>query len=209
MPIAHKDAEKIRAHMDYIIDNFDVTEFQSKLVGQGLKLPDVDVLNREKVIREKNRKCLKYLINSENADYQVLIDLLRRHNYTEVVAKLESGLQPEKATCKGSTVPSIHVPENKRHICLTEKHLVRLFKPVSVKDKLAWATCLGVPQREVEAIEMDNRFSTDTQMFKILICWRKRPDCTLGVLMDLYNYSVENGVEIDTEALQGIIDNIR
>ncbi|XP_060075521.1 uncharacterized protein LOC132555184 isoform X2 [Ylistrum balloti] len=213
MPIAYKDAGKIRAHMDDIIENFDVTDFQNKLVGKGLKLPDVSVLNQETVIHKKNRKCLEYLIKpgNENANYQVLIDLLREYKYTKVVEKLESGLPPQEATCKGSTVQRIHVPENKRHTYLTDKYLVQLSKPVSVKDKLEWATYLGVPRRDVEVIEMDDPLSTDTQMMKILFCWRNsqpRPDCTLGVLMEKYNFSMDNGVDIDTEALEGIIENI-
>ncbi|XP_033746547.1 uncharacterized protein LOC117331779 [Pecten maximus] len=206
-----QDAAKIRAHMDYIIGNLDVTDFQTELVGKGLTLDSINEIEELESVRDKNEKCLEYLMQSENSSYQTLIDLLRKNHYFKVVNKLESGLPPETASNKEELCkPCIHVPENKRNICLREVDLVHLSGTVSPKGKLAWSTCLGISQYDVEHIEMDNHHSP-TQMMKILLHWRNihGKGATLGVLMDKYNEALDNGVNINIEELDKLIADIK
>ncbi|XP_060082222.1 uncharacterized protein LOC132561537 [Ylistrum balloti] len=205
-----KDAAKIRHHMEYIIENIDVSAFQRHLVGKGLKLEDVAPLDKETVLREKNRKCLECLIKPGNecASYEVLINILNDFNYKEVVKKLESGLPPGATAEKAPTKPRrILVPEHKRNINLSQKHLKQLSETVSPKDIRELATCLGLTAIDVDVIESDDPCSIKAQMMKLLFLWKsKKKGKCLGELMNLYDEAIENGVYIDIEKLEKIIN---
>ncbi|XP_069101652.1 uncharacterized protein [Argopecten irradians] len=213
MPMDRKDAAKIQAHMDSIILSMDVTDFQNKLVGNGLTLDTINKLSECTAISEKNKRCLEYLIkDGSNGTYGVLITLLKDRGYHEVVEKLESGLPPATPSGKGAgNTRTIQVPEHKRHIKLStrEKDLVHLADVVSPKGKLDWAPCLGVEQLDVEHIEMEYIHGR-TQMMHILFKWARRPgrDATLGELMDRYNDALGEGVAMDIEKLEEIIKNL-
>ncbi|XP_021344013.1 uncharacterized protein LOC110443890 [Mizuhopecten yessoensis] len=211
MPMDHRDKAKIRAHMEYIIGNFDVTDFITDLVGRGLTLETKREIDKVEKIRDKNRKCLECLMKSENGSYDVLIELMRKRNYTEIINKLESGLPPEEtAVTEEASTSCINVPKNKRGLRLTEKELMYFSKTVSPKDKLKLATCLGVSKHDVDVIDMENH-DVRAQMMKLLFIWRNksRDGCTLGVLMDHFNDAIENGVSIDTDKMEQIIEGLR
>ncbi|XP_021344052.1 uncharacterized protein LOC110443915 isoform X2 [Mizuhopecten yessoensis] len=206
MPMDGKDVAKIEAHMEYIVGNFDVSDFITHLVGKGLTLETKQEIDQVKRIRDKNRKCLECLMKSKDGSYEVLIELLKERHYTNIIDKLESGLPPEDKAGKEAATPSIHVPEHKRHLRLTDKQLMNFSATVSPKDKIQWTTCLGIPELDVDHIDMDCHDS-GTQMMKILLHWRVKSgkDATLGLLMDQFNQSLDIGVTIDTEKVEKLI----
>ncbi|XP_033746546.1 uncharacterized protein LOC117331778 [Pecten maximus] len=206
-----QDVAKIRAHMDYIIENLDVTDFETELVGNGLTLNTINEIDKLEPGRDKNKKCLEFIMKSKNGSFKTLIDLLKKHHYVEAANKLESGLPPEAASEEAKVcAQSIHVPDKKRNIRPTQKDLAHLSGTVSPKGKIAWSTCLGISQYDRDHIEVDNQ-DGPTQMMKILFRWKTKlgSAATLGVLMDKYNDALDIGVRIDTEKLKEIIDDIK